>query len=168
MSLIFFFLTILDKHGNLPIKVINERENQVFIYWILAENIYARIDDIAVVSDGKDPLVTVGDSEDEDSEKDDDIIKPTDNLVLVGHIVDEASILEVYGKKNVHMFLYKHNFCRLMIYFTSPIQFIMKPRVHFTVIIMTIYLISHYVLNGSILIQQKKNQVRIHVSINTF
>lgn len=48
--------------------------------------------------EGKDPLVTVGDSEDEDSEKEDDVIKRNDNLLLVGHIMDEASILEVYGK----------------------------------------------------------------------
>ena len=58
---------------------------------------YANIEDVAVINGSKDPLITVGDSEDEDSEKEDDIIKPEDNLVLVGHIVDEASILEVYG-----------------------------------------------------------------------
>lgn len=37
-------------------------------------------------------------SESDDSEKEDDIIKPTDNLILVGHVEGDASILEVYGK----------------------------------------------------------------------
>ena len=46
---------------------------------------------------GKDPLITIGDSEDEDSEEEDDIIKPDDNLVLLGHVEGDASILEVYG-----------------------------------------------------------------------
>lgn len=37
-------------------------------------------------------------SESDDSEKEDDIVKPTDNLILVGHVEGDASILEVYGK----------------------------------------------------------------------
>lgn len=38
-----------------------------------------------------------GDS-DSDSEKEDDIIKPEDNLIIVGHVEGDASILEVYSK----------------------------------------------------------------------
>lgn len=41
-----------------------------------------------------DPFIT---NDDEDSEKEDDIIKPNDNLVLVGHVENDASILEVFG-----------------------------------------------------------------------
>lgn len=33
-----------------------------------------------------------------DSEKEDDVIKPDDNLILVGHVEGDASVLEVYGK----------------------------------------------------------------------
>ncbi|XP_015588940.1 periodic tryptophan protein 1 homolog [Cephus cinctus] len=62
-----------------------------------AGNIHCNIGGLAVLNkDGKDPFVTVGDSEDEDSEKEDDIIKDTDNLVLVGHVDGDASILEVH------------------------------------------------------------------------
>ncbi|XP_057341781.1 periodic tryptophan protein 1 homolog [Microplitis mediator] len=46
--------------------------------------------------DGKDPYITVAESDDNDSEKEDDIIKPDDNLVLLGHVDGDASILEVY------------------------------------------------------------------------
>ncbi|XP_001599699.1 periodic tryptophan protein 1 homolog [Nasonia vitripennis] len=74
-----------------------------------ADDIYANIDGIAVINEGKDPLVTVGDSEDEDSEKEDDIIKANDNLVLVGHIMDEASILEVYVYNEAEGSFYCHH-----------------------------------------------------------
>lgn len=64
----------------------------------LAGGIQCTVAGLAVINpDGKDPLVTVGDSEDEDSEKEDDIIKPDDNLVIVGHVEGDASILEVFG-----------------------------------------------------------------------
>lgn len=36
-------------------------------------------------------------SESDDSEKEDDLIKPSDNLILVGHVEGDASILEVHG-----------------------------------------------------------------------
>jgi hypothetical protein len=42
--------------------------------------------------------VTLGGSEDDDSEKEDDMINPKDNLILVGHVEGDASILEVYGE----------------------------------------------------------------------
>jgi len=38
------------------------------------------------------------DDEDEKSDEEDFKIKPTDNLLLVGHVEGNASILEVYGK----------------------------------------------------------------------
>uniref|UniRef100_A0A6V7LZ75 Uncharacterized protein n=1 Tax=Bracon brevicornis TaxID=1563983 RepID=A0A6V7LZ75_9HYME len=60
-------------------------------------NIHCNIGGLAVINpDGRDPLITVGDDEDQDSEKEDDIIKPDDNLVLVGHVDGDASILEVF------------------------------------------------------------------------
>lgn len=37
-------------------------------------------------------------SESDDSEKEDDIIKPDDNLILVGRVDGDASIFEIYGK----------------------------------------------------------------------
>jgi hypothetical protein len=42
--------------------------------------------------------VTLGRSEDDDSEKEDDMINPKDNLILVGHVEGDTSILEVYGE----------------------------------------------------------------------
>lgn len=38
-------------------------------------------------------------SESDDSEKEDDIIKPDDNLILVGRVDGDASIFEVYGER---------------------------------------------------------------------
>lgn len=52
----------------------------------------AAIGDIAAI----DPNERLSDQD--DSEAEDDIIKPTDNLVLVGHVDDDAASLEVYGK----------------------------------------------------------------------
>lgn len=46
---------------------------------------------------GKDPYITLEGSDD-DSEKDDDIIKPDDNLIVVGHVEGDVSTLEIYGK----------------------------------------------------------------------
>lgn len=52
----------------------------------------AGIGDIAVI-DPEDRL-----EDEEDSEAEDDIIKPTDNLVIVGHVDDDAASLEVFSK----------------------------------------------------------------------
>ena len=38
------------------------------------------------------------DEDDDQSDIEDNIIKPDDNLLLVGHVDGDASILEVYGK----------------------------------------------------------------------
>lgn len=53
----------------------------------------AGIGDIAVI----DPNEQL-DDEDDDSEAEDDIIKPTDNLIIVGHVDDDCSELQVYGE----------------------------------------------------------------------
>ncbi|KAL7298050.1 hypothetical protein TKK_0009055 [Trichogramma kaykai] len=77
-----------------------------------ADEIYTKLDDIAVISKGKDPLITVADSEDEDSEAEDEIIKPDDNLLLVGHVQDEASILEVhvFNESEGSFYCHHHDF----------------------------------------------------------
>ena len=53
----------------------------------------------------QDPYLSIGDVKNEEnfdlesnSDLEDIKIKPTDNLVLVGHVEGNASILEVYGK----------------------------------------------------------------------
>ncbi|XP_071574920.1 periodic tryptophan protein 1 homolog [Temnothorax nylanderi] len=57
-------------------------------------NMYCHISNLATFAgDGKDPLVT---NDEEDSDKEDDIIKADDNLVLFGHVEGDASILEVF------------------------------------------------------------------------
>jgi hypothetical protein len=56
------------------------------------------IGNLAVYSSNcADPYVTLGRNED-DSEKEDDMINSKDNLILVGHVEGDASILEVYGE----------------------------------------------------------------------
>ncbi|KAG8226415.1 hypothetical protein J437_LFUL012511 [Ladona fulva] len=47
-------------------------------------------------SNSADPYVTLKD-DDDDSEKDNFQIKPTDNLLVVGHVDQDASLLEVHG-----------------------------------------------------------------------
>lgn len=42
---------------------------------------------------------------DSESEKEDDLIKPDDNLIVVGHVEGDASVLEIYGK----LFNYCHS-----------------------------------------------------------
>lgn len=57
--------------------------------------IHCNINNIAIIEkNGKDPFIT---KEDDDSEKEDDIIKCDDNLILVGHVEGDASILEIFG-----------------------------------------------------------------------
>lgn len=61
-----------------------------------AGDIHCNIGSVALFDkNGKDPFITK--EEDEDSEKEDDIIKEDDNLLLVGHVEDDASILEIFG-----------------------------------------------------------------------
>ncbi|XP_063216986.1 periodic tryptophan protein 1 homolog [Bacillus rossius redtenbacheri] len=57
-------------------------------------------------SNARDPLVTGGDS---DSEAEDDAIKPDDNLVAVGRVDDDASVLEVYVYNHDEGSLYVHH-----------------------------------------------------------
>lgn len=61
-------------------------------FGIIASTQVAGIGDIAVI-DPEDRL-----EDEEDSEAEDDIIKPTDNLVIVGHVDDDAASLEVFSE----------------------------------------------------------------------
>ncbi|XP_033223851.1 periodic tryptophan protein 1 homolog [Belonocnema kinseyi] len=70
-------------------------------------DIHCHINNIAEFEE--DPLVTIKDDEDNDSEKEDDIIKPTDNLVLVGHVEGDASILEIYVHNEEEGSFYCHH-----------------------------------------------------------
>nr|XP_031827414.1 periodic tryptophan protein 1 homolog [Nomia melanderi] len=55
----------------------------------------------------KDPLITQ--DNDDDSEKDDDGIKSDDNLVLIGHVEGDASILEIYVYNETEDSFYCHH-----------------------------------------------------------
>lgn len=66
----------------------------------------AAVSDIAVI----DPNDPADDGEDgADSEAEDDLIKPTDNLLLVGHVDDDASSLEVYVYNESENSFYVHH-----------------------------------------------------------
>lgn len=57
-------------------------------------NMYCNITSLASFDvDGEENFIT---NDDEDSENEDDIIKADDNLVLIGHVEGDASILEVF------------------------------------------------------------------------
>lgn len=67
--------------------------------FVSADNMYCHINNIATFDgNGKDPLIT---NDEEDSDKEDDIIKADDNLVLFGHVEGDASILEVFGSYDI-------------------------------------------------------------------
>lgn len=67
------------------------------------------IGNLAVYSSNSgDPYITIGDDED-DSEKEDDVITPKDNLILVGHVEGDASILEIYVYNEEEESLYVHH-----------------------------------------------------------
>ncbi|XP_046420036.1 periodic tryptophan protein 1 homolog [Neodiprion fabricii] len=73
-------------------------------------NIHCNIGGLAVINeDGTDPYITIPDSGDEDSEKEDDIIKPDDNLVVMGHVEGDASILEVFVYNEAEGSFYCHH-----------------------------------------------------------
>jgi len=76
-------------------NVYNFINNNVY-FGFAGGNMYCAISSLASFggTDGKDSFIT---NDDEDSEEEDDIIKPDDNLVLVGHVENDASILEVFG-----------------------------------------------------------------------
>lgn len=82
--------------------------------------------------------------EDDDSEKEDDAIKSDDNLVLVGRVDGDASILEIFGLYKISEFLF---FDEETLIFTNDLsfQFIMKQKVHFIVIMTYCYHHSHCV-----------------------
>lgn len=52
---------------------------------------FANLGDVAVI-DSSEPV-----QDDEDSEAEDDLIKPNDNLLIVGHVDEDAASLEVFG-----------------------------------------------------------------------
>jgi len=70
-------------------------------------NMYCHIGNIASFDEsGKDPLIT---NDEEDSDKEDDIIKADDNLVLFGHVEGDASILEVFVYNERESSFYCHH-----------------------------------------------------------
>jgi len=71
------------------------------------------IGDLTVYSDpSKDPYLadTVASYDEDDQEDDEDFnIKPTDNMLLVGHVEDDAATVEVYVYNDVEDALYVHH-----------------------------------------------------------
>lgn len=50
-------------------------------------------------------------SESDDSDKEDEIIKPSDNLILVGRVDGDASILEIHGNFHFEFIFLNFNYC---------------------------------------------------------
>ncbi|KAK2588421.1 hypothetical protein KPH14_004420 [Odynerus spinipes] len=72
-------------------------------------NIHCNIGNIASFGeDGTDPLITSAEV-DEDSEKEDDMIKSDDNLVLIGRVDGDASILEIFVYNEAEGSFYCHH-----------------------------------------------------------
>jgi len=59
---------------------------------------------VAFANSKSDPYLG-GIDDDDESDVEDFKIKPTDNLLLVGHVEGNASILEVYGKIILRIFI---------------------------------------------------------------
>lgn len=64
-----------------------------------------RIGDVAVAETNTEQIPDDAD----DSEAEDDIIKQTDNLLLVGHVEDDAATMEVYIYNEAEDSLYVHH-----------------------------------------------------------
>ena len=58
---------------------------------------------MAHVDQRDDKYLINPDKDDEESDIEDEIIKPNDNLLLVGHVEGNASILEVYGRTSLYL-----------------------------------------------------------------
>lgn len=67
--------------------------------FLSGDNVNCSIAGLVICDDGdeNDMYANIGNDEDEDSEKEDDVIKPDDNLVLLGHVEGDHSILEIFG-----------------------------------------------------------------------
>lgn len=73
-----------------------------------AQNMFG-LGDLAMFSDpSKDPYMGE-DAEDNDEENDDFNIRPNDNLIVVGHVEDDASTVEVYVYNDVDEAFYIHH-----------------------------------------------------------
>lgn len=66
-----------------------------------SSNSEANNDDIIDAEDGPE--------NDEDSDAEDDLIHPDDNLILVGHVEEDASVLEVYVYNEEKQYMYVHH-----------------------------------------------------------
>lgn len=76
----------------------------------------------------------------EDSEEEDDIIKPSDNLILVGHVEDDSASLEVYSKLKTT----KIKSSNFLIPKISVYQFIMSKKTACTFIMIFFCLVFLY------------------------
>jgi len=64
------------------------------------------------------------DSEDSDAEPDEFTVKADDNLILVGHVDDDVTMLEVYGKESRNQ---DTLFCNVLTFFISKQRFMGPP-----------------------------------------
>ncbi|XP_015434638.1 PREDICTED: periodic tryptophan protein 1 homolog [Dufourea novaeangliae] len=101
-----------DEDQNENVERRNETQSQIDEYDFdkydeESGDIHCNISNIATFGkDGKDPLIT---GNDDDSEKEDDGIKSDDNLVLIGHVEGDASILEIFVYNEAEGSFYCHH-----------------------------------------------------------
>ena len=69
-----------------------------------SENVLGIGDLIVHANPREDPYLVDPDLDDDESDVEDFEIKPTDSLIVTGHVEGSAAILEVYGKITRHVF----------------------------------------------------------------
>ena len=106
-----------------------------------------------VLNPRDDPYLKNLDADDDDEKSDieDFNIKPTDNLILVGHVEGEAAILEVYGMFSpLHRTLILDQKCIYCLRHkcSRSFQFIMMSRMHFMFTMIYYYHLTQWQWSG--------------------
>lgn len=104
---------------------------------------FANLGDVAVI-DSSEPA-----QDDEDSEAEDDIIKSNDNLLIVGHVDEDAASLEIFG----WLFIFSLRTPEIITLRSDIFQFTMKAKAVSMCTMTFCYQAIHFASNGCITIR---------------